>query len=156
MDERLFRRLQSHLRLYTWLESINGRPASPGEAPRLTERFVVGFRLQNVAPRLAIANGPGVVFLRPHVVIEADGRFARFDGSSRRQIALFFPDERLMPGQSSTVQQGFIATGELSDFDDEFGPEPIADVYPVATLDYERFFQISAHQKVGIEIEGRL
>lgn len=154
MDVSLFNKLKSYLTLTSWIASINGNSPSRGEAPKQGDRFVVNFRLKNSASKPRLGEVPGVIFLRPHIVIDPDLRFARFADGNRRQISLFFDDDRLAPGEDSNVQQEFIAVGELGEFEDITGVEPIAFVYPVADLDYNRFFQISARHTVAVEIEG--
>ena len=154
MDVTLFNKLKSYLTLNSWVVSINGNSPGREEAPKQGDRFVMNFRLQNNARHPLLGEVPGIVFLRPHIVIDLDLRFARFADDDRRQIALFFEHDRLAPGEDSNVQQGFIAVGELDDFEDITGTEPIAYVFPVADLDYERFFQISAHHAIAVEIEG--
>lgn len=114
------------------------------------EEFVVRVTGSNTAYAANLVGRPRIVFDRPRVYVEGT-QYTDVAGGDRW---FDLPDRELFPGEASSVDVELLATSEISGWwADLFQEERIANIWIVADLDQNRFFQIWNYREFSEEIE---
>ena len=114
------------------------------------EEFVIRVSGSNTAYSAGLVSRPRIVFDRPRVYV-AGTTYTDVVGGDRW---FDLPDPELFPGEASSVNVELLATSEISSWwVDLFREETIANVWILADLDQDRFFEIWNYREFSEEIE---
>lgn len=121
-----------------------------GDDINVGERFTARITVTNTAYAANKVGQPRIVFDNARVYVEAS-QYTRLVGGNRW---INLPDTELWPGESTSTNVEFEATGEIGGWlADLFSKEKIARVWVLADLDQDRFFEIWNYEEVSHEIE---
>ncbi|HEB76881.1 MAG TPA: hypothetical protein ENJ04_11070 [Nitrospirae bacterium] len=139
----LYDNIRSYLKLTTRVVSKVGSNINVGE------RFTLRFTGSNSAYAANIVQQPRIVFNNARVYVQGTEYARPVGGPGWHNL----PDSVLYPGEASSVDIEFEATGDLGWWADIWSSEHVAKSWIFADLDQDQFFTIRNYQDVYQEIE---
>ena len=139
----LYDNIRSYLKLTTRVVSKVGSHINVGE------KFTLRFTGSNSAYAANIVQQPRIVFNNARVYVQGTAYAKPVGGSGWHNL----PDKVLYPGESSSVDIEFEATGDLGWWADIWSSEHVAKSWIFADLDQNQFFTIRNYQDIHQEIE---
>ena len=128
----LYNHIRSYLKLSTRVVSKVGARINPGE------KFKLRFTGSNTAHSSIIHSRARIVFNNARIFVRGTEYAKPVGGAKWHDL----PDNKLYPGESSSVDIEFEAIGEMASSLDIWLSEKVAKSWIFADLDLERFFLI--------------
>lgn len=139
----LYDNIRSYLRLTSRVVSKVGNQINVGE------KFTLKFSGSSEAYSAGKVGKPRIIFDNPRIYVQGTDYARPVDGPAWHNL----PDNKLYPGESSSVNIEFEAIKELDGWADFWSAEHVAKAWILADLDQNAFFQIWNYINVHEEIE---
>ena len=140
----LYNNIKSYLRLTTRVVSKTGRDIN------VKEKFTIRFTVFNSAYSGNADNKAKIIFLNPKIYVKETYFAKPVNGNSNHA----FPDAKLQPNESSSIDIEFVALRDFRYHGWVPGGyvEPVAQVWLKADLDQNKFFEIRDYSLVQQDI----
>lgn len=142
--DNLYDDLRSKLRLTARVVKKTGNDIN------VREKFVMRFSVLNTAYAANRVDLPDIIFDKPQIYVEGTEYAEPVEGNGWRSV----PDQKLRPGEGSSVDVEMVAKRNIGGIADWFQTERVARTWARAQLDEAAFFQIWTYRDVHEELQG--